>query len=190
MKSVDFRKKAWEQLRGFYWQLLVVGLLLAAIMGSTAAVIGIILTGPALVGVSRYRLIIIREARDDTNVLVSGFKDNVIDYIFTHILRSIFVFLWTLLLIIPGIIKSFSYAMTFYILADNPDLKPTEAIQQSQEMMRGNKWRLFKLYFSFIGWYILAALTFGVGYIFLDPYVQLSVANFYEDLKLNQTKLV
>ncbi|MDA3931506.1 MAG: DUF975 family protein, partial [Tenericutes bacterium] len=141
-------------------------------------------------GVNRYRLIIIREARDDSNILVSGFKGPIINYIITYILRSIFVFLWTLLLIIPGIIKSFSYAMTFYILADNPDLEPTEAIRQSQEMMSGNKWRLFKLYFSFIGWYILAALTFGIGYIFLEPYVQMSVANFYEDLKLNKTEIV
>jgi uncharacterized membrane protein len=73
--------------------------------------------------------------------------------------------------------------MTFYILADEPNLRPQEAIQRSREMMRGHKWRLFMLYLSFIGWYLLALLTFGIGYIFLEPYVQQSVANFYEDLK-------
>ncbi|MFP4478846.1 MAG: DUF975 family protein [Candidatus Izemoplasmatales bacterium] len=190
MKSVDFRKRAWDQLKGFYWQLLVVGLIVGAIMGSSVALVGILLTGPVLVGVNGYRLLIIREARDDTNILLSGFKGPVVNYIITYILRGIFIILWTLLLIIPGIIKCFSYAMTFYILADNPDLKPTQAIRQSQEMMKGNKWRLFKLYFSFIGWFILAILTLGIGYIFLEPYVQLSVANFYEDLHEKKTELI
>ncbi|QWC00081.1 DUF975 family protein [Mycoplasmatota bacterium] len=190
MVSKDFRKKAWEQLRTFYWNLLVVGLVLAAIMGSSAALVGLILSGPALIGVIAYRLNIIRTDTNDTDVLLAGFKGQIINYIIAFILRGLFIFLWTLLLVIPGIIKSFSYAMTFYILTDHPELEPTQAIKESQEMMRGHKWRLFKLYFSFIGWYILAALTFGVGFIFLEPYIQMSVANFYEDLKTRKVEII
>lgn len=183
MSSKDFREKAWSQLKLYYWNLFVVGLIVAAVLGSNAALLGLVLTGPLLVGVNRYRLNIVRFNNEDSGLLISGFKDNVIDLIITHILRAIFIFLWSLLLVIPGIIKSFSYSMTFYILADNPDLRPQEAIQRSRDMMRGHKWRLFELYLSFIGWYILALLTFGIGMFFLEPYIQQSVANFYEDLK-------
>jgi len=183
MNSKDFKEKAWEQLRTHYWSLFVIGIILAAIMASTPALIGLILTGPALVGVNRYRLFIVRHNQDDTNLLVSGFKGDVFNYIITHILRMVFIFLWTLLFIIPGIIKTFSYSMTFYILADHPELTPTQAIQKSREMMAGHKWRLFVLFLSFIGWYLLVILTLGLGMIFLEPYIQQSVANFYEDLK-------
>lgn len=183
MNSRDFREKAWSQLKPHYWSLFVVGLIITAVLGSNAALLGIVLTGPLLIGVNRYRLKIIRTDEEDSSLIVSAFSQNIIDYIITHILRVVFVFLWTLLLIIPGIIKSFSYSMTFYILADNPDLKPQEAIEKSQEMMYGHKWRLFMLYLSFIGWYFLALLTFGIGMLFLQPYIDQSVANFYEDLK-------
>jgi uncharacterized membrane protein len=183
MSSRDFREKAWSQLKLFYWNLFVVGLIVAAVLGSNAALLGLILTGPLMVGVNRYRLNIVRFNKEDSGLLISGFKDNIIDYIITHILRAVFIFLWSLLFIIPGIIKSFSYSMTFYILADNPDLRPQEAIERSREMMRGHKWRLFTLYLSFIGWFFLALLTFGIGMFFLEPYIQQSVANFYEDLK-------
>lgn len=183
MNNRDFKEKAWAQLKLFYWNLFVVALIVTAVLGSNAALVGILLTGPLMVGVNRYRLHIVRTNTADSNLIISGFKGNIIEYIITHILRGVFIFLWTLLFIIPGIIKTFSYAMTFYILADEPNLRPQEAIQRSREMMHGHKWRLFMLYLSFIGWYLLALLTFGIGYIFLEPYVQQSVANFYEDLK-------
>jgi uncharacterized membrane protein len=73
-----------------------------------------------------------------------------------RILRGIYIFLWTLLLIIPGIIATYSYSMAFYILEENPDMGVNEAINASKEMMRGNKWRLFCLQISFIGWAILS----------------------------------
>jgi len=183
MNSQDFKLKAKFNLKTYYWNLFVVGIILIAIMTSSAALVGLVLTGPAMVGVNQYRLHIARTNTEDTNLLVAGFKGKVINHIITFVLMSIFIFLWTLLLIIPGIIKTFSYSMTFFILADNPDLEPQEAIKRSREMMHGHKWRLFKLYLSFIGWYLLVLLTFGVGMIFLDPYINLSVTHFYEDLK-------
>lgn len=97
-------------------------------------------------------------------------------------LRSLYTFLWTLLFIIPGIIASYSYAMTGYILAEHPEMTASEAIESSKEMMAGNRWRLFCLQFSFIGWSILASLTFGIGYLWLNPYKEAAKAAFYREI--------
>lgn len=96
---------------------------------------------------------------------------------------SIKVVFWTCLLIVPGLIKSFAYAMTPYILDEHPDISAWKASSISSEMMRGHKFDLFYLYLSFIGWGILSMLTCGIGFIWLIPYMQLSVAAFYNDLK-------
>lgn len=101
----------------------------------------------------------------------------------TKILQFVYTYLWTLLLIIPGIIKSYSYAMTDYILLDHPELSNNEAIEASMAMMQGNKWRLFCLDFSFIGWALLSVLTLGIGFFWLAPYMYSAHAAFYEDLK-------
>ena len=98
-------------------------------------------------------------------------------------LMALFTFLWSLLFIIPGIIKMFSYAMTPYILEENPELSAGEAIDRSRAMMKGHKFDLFWLMLSFIGWGILGFLTLGIGYIWLSPYMTTSVASFYEDVK-------
>ena len=97
-------------------------------------------------------------------------------------LTGLFTFLWTLLFIIPGILAAYSYAMAPYILAENPDMTAREAITASKEMMRGNRWRLFCLGISFIGWAILAALTLGIGILWLRPYEEAAHAAFYRDL--------
>ena len=96
-------------------------------------------------------------------------------------LRGLYTFLWTLLFIIPGIIKSFSYAMTPFIMAENPDLTAKEAIKISMEKMDGHKGELFWLGLTFFGWSLLAALTGGIGYIFLNPYMNAAYAAFYRD---------
>ena len=92
------------------------------------------------------------------------------------------VFLWSLLFIIPGIIAAYSYAMVPYILAENPNLSPKEVLDLSKKMMKGNKWRFFCLEFSFIGWYLLCILTFGIGYVLLAPYPVAANACFYKDV--------
>lgn len=97
-------------------------------------------------------------------------------------LRSLFVLLWTLLFIIPGIMASYSYAMTGYILAEHPDMPASQAIGMSKEMMYGNRWRLFCLQFSFIGWSILCAFTCGIGNLWLIPYEQAATAAFYREI--------
>ena len=100
----------------------------------------------------------------------------------TRLLRALYTFLWSLLFIIPGIVAGFSYAMTEYILAENPELTPDEAIQASKSMMMGNRWRLFCLQFSFIGWDILATLAFGIGHLWLTPYKQAAYTAFYREV--------
>lgn len=92
------------------------------------------------------------------------------------------VLLWSLLLIIPGIVVSYSYAMVPYLLAENPNLTPAEALERSKQMMEGNRMRLFCLHLSFIGWDILATLTLGIGYLWLHPYKEAANAAFYRDL--------
>lgn len=101
----------------------------------------------------------------------------------TTLLYYVYVFLWSLLLLIPGCIKSYSYAMTPYILKDNPEMKNNAAIEESMRMMDGHKLELFLLDLSFIGWAILSILTCCIGFLWLVPYMNMAHVNFYEDLK-------
>jgi uncharacterized membrane protein len=114
--------------------------------------------------------------------LFEGYKD--FKRIFsTMFLFYLYSFLWSLLFIIPGIIKSLSYAMTPYILLDNPNISGDQAIEKSMKMMDGHKADLFVLYLSFIGWAILSVLTCNIGFIFLVPYMLMSTAMFYKNIK-------
>jgi len=98
-------------------------------------------------------------------------------------LMRLFIFLWSLLFLIPGIIKSFSYAMTLYILEENPELSANEAIDRSRAMMKGHKFDYFWLLLSFIGWAFLSIFTLGIGLLWLMPYMQTASGAFYEDVK-------
>ena len=98
-------------------------------------------------------------------------------------LMGLFISLWSLLFLIPGIVKAFSYSMTPFILEERPELSANEAIDHSRAMMRGHKFDLFWLLLSFIGWGFLCLFTFGIGYLWLVPYVNTSVSAFYEDVK-------
>lgn len=100
----------------------------------------------------------------------------------TRFLKALYTFLWTLLLIIPGIIANYSYAMTGFILAEHPEMTAGEAIEKSKEMMDGNRFRLFCLHLSFIGWSILCSFTFGIGNLWLRPYRQAATAAFYREI--------
>ncbi|MCP8967902.1 DUF975 family protein [Ectobacillus ponti] len=95
------------------------------------------------------------------------------------LLPSIYTMLWSLLLIIPGIVKSFSYAMTYFILLDHPDYTVNQAITESRRLMDGRKKDLFVLYLSFIGWFLLGAVTFGLAFLWIVPYMTTAAAHFY-----------
>ena len=97
-------------------------------------------------------------------------------------LRTLYTVLWTMLFVIPGIVKSLSYAMTPFILNDHPEMTASEAIKASQKLMDGHKMDLFILGLTFIGWEILACLTMGIGFLFLNPYMNAAYAAFYRNI--------
>ena len=148
-------------------------------------IIGLLLVGgPLLVGlVNSFKVLF---TSGDSNLVSNEFKigfGNWLHNFWGYLLKNIFIFLWSLLLYIPGIIKSLSYAMTNYILVDNPELSANQAINLSKDMMYGHKFDLFYLYLSFAGWFLLCILTLGLGYLWFYPYVQSAQASFYQDVK-------
>ena len=101
-------------------------------------------------------------------------------------LRALYTCLWSLLLVIPGIVKGLSYAMTPFILEEHPEMTASEAIKASQKLMDGHKMDLFILGLTFIGWQILACLTMGIGFLFLNPYMNAAYAAFYRSISGRQ----
>jgi uncharacterized membrane protein len=140
-----------------------------------------VISGPMNLGLSFFFLNLIRNKPVEMEQLFSGFKDFI--RVFTaYLLMVIFVALWMLLLVIPGIVAALSYSMIFYLLADNPDLSAMDAIRKSKELMKGHKGELFMLLLSFTGWFLLSLLTLGIGLLWLAPYVNTSMALFYQRL--------
>ena len=154
-------------------------IIISAIIG---ALFSIFVTNAINVGVSNY-FIKNTDSKPSFADAFSGFKVRYRRNIGTLLLMGIKIVLWTCLFIIPGIIKSYEYAIIPYILADDAEISSKDAFKKAKEMMKGNKWRLFKLEFSFIGWYILCVLTLGLGTFFLIPYVDAATAEFYTELK-------
>lgn len=102
------------------------------------------------------------------------------------IVQFIFIALWTLLLIIPGIIKSFSYLLTYYILRDEPSIGILEAITRSRQLMDGHKMEAFLLFLSFIGWALLVIVTLGLAVLWVGPYFSVTLAKFYDRIRGEQ----
>ena len=127
-------------------------------------------------------LALARNENVDYGMLFDGFKDYLRIFL-TLLLVQIYTILWMLLLIIPGLVKCYSYSMTSFILKDNPEMKYDAAINESMRMMQGHKMKLFLLDLSVIGWFFLCILTLGIGFLFLQPYMSTAHAHFYEDLK-------
>ncbi|MCS4477280.1 DUF975 family protein [Clostridium botulinum] len=128
------------------------------------------------------RKFFIKAAEGETNMGYLGYcfkEGSYFGVLVTMLLRSIYTFLWTLLLVIPGIIKGYAYSMVPYILADNPSIGAERAIQLSNRMTDGEKWDMFVLDLSFLGWYILGMLALGIGVIFVNPYVDSTKAELY-----------
>ncbi|WP_141433799.1 DUF975 family protein [Bacillus sp. 03113] len=143
---------------------------------------------PFSISVSWFFLSLSRLEKPQIGDTFAIYKDGKtsIKVIGTSILAGIFTFLWTLLLIIPGIIKSISYSQAYFLLKDHPEYKVLEAISESKKRMKGYKWKYFLMNLSFIGWGILALLTLGIGFLWLVPYVSASLATFYNELIANR----
>jgi uncharacterized membrane protein len=141
-----------------------------------------VIAGPLAVGINVFFLSLVRGNDPDFAMMFDGFKCFV-PALLTNLLMALYILLWALLLIIPGIIASYAYAMAFYIVADEPTIGPGEALRRSKEMMQGNKFKLFCLYLHFFGWAMLCILTLGIGFLWLAPYMSASMARFYEDVR-------
>lgn len=143
----------------------------------------VFLLNPLIVGCRRFFM---KNSTMDSQAKELGycFDTKYLSSVKTMFLKDLFTFLWTLLLIIPGIIKSYEYRMIPYILADHSDITTEDAFALSKKMMDGNKMNAFILDLSFIGWHILNAITFGIlGIFYLMPYIYQTDAELYHALK-------
>lgn len=152
-----------------------------SLMGMIIAILLFCLGSIIRIGYQKFNLDIVDSTPLNIGTLFSYFK-HWKNAILTNLLQAVYIFLWSLLCIIPGIIAQYNYAMTPYILAENPELSPNEALQRSKEMMHGHRMELFLLNLSFIGWTILAVLTCGIGFIWLVPYINATNAEFYREI--------
>lgn len=185
MYAKDYRKLAWSKLTGNWGVAIVVFLLYTVIISiSTSVGVGpLLLSGLMGVGLFGVYLDIVRGKQAKIEGMFDGFREGIVNNLLAGILITIFTALWTLLFFIPGIVKSYSYSMTYFILKDNPEMSANDAITESRKMMNGNKWRLFCLDFSYIGWFLLCLLTAGLLSFLVQPYMYAAHAAFYESLK-------
>lgn len=161
---------------------LLVGTALYIVLASLAIAALLLLVGSVVsVGYAKFNLDLVDHNEVELGHLFQYFP-HWKNAVCTALLKGIYVFLWSLLLFIPGIIASYSYAMTEYILAEHPELTASEALALSKDMMEGNKWRLFCLHMSFIGWSFLCLFTFGIGNLWLTPYKNAAETTFYREI--------
>jgi uncharacterized membrane protein len=149
-------------------------------------VANLIITGPLLLGMTAFYLTLSRRQEANLSQLFDGFQ-RFVDALVTYLLMALFIFLWSLLLIVPGIMAALSYALTFFLMVENPGLKGKEALQKSKALMNGHRGKLFCLFLRFLGWIILGALTFGIAFLWIIPYMQTAMARFYDDVRANSS---
>ena len=152
-------------------------------LGILGLVLSVLVFNPLLVGCYRFFL---QNSRGDGDLkhLGAGFKDNWGNVILVMFLKNLFTVLWTLLFIVPGIVKAYAYRLVPYILEERPELTGTQAITLSRQMMKGHKWDAFVLDLSFLGWILLSALTAGIlGVFYVLPYINATDAELYEAVR-------
>jgi uncharacterized membrane protein len=182
--------QAREALKG-KWRLAIGGFLLYGIIATISgalpgigSIISLIVTGPLALGLAIFSLEISRSQEAKVAQIFAGFN-HFVKALEAYILMVLFILLWSLLLIIPGIIAALSYSLVFYIIADDTSIHPLDALKKSKKMMYGYKWKYFCLGLRFIGWILLCILTLGIGFLWLAPYMQVTMAKFYDDVKNN-----
>lgn len=193
MSRFEIKEKAKDALGrnifGPVWlTALLVFVLNGAIVGAAGSLVpavgALLITGPLSYGLG---VICLRLARGGYKIEIEdmflGFKNDFACTFLINFMGSIFVILWSLLFVIPGIIKAYAYSMAYFIKADNPEYDWKMCLKASERLMSGHKWDLFILHLSFIGWQILGSLCFGIGAFWVQPYMQVSNAVFYESVK-------
>ena len=160
---------------------------LASMLGSIpmiGSIAVLVVSGPLAYGVAYCFL---KQTRDGQPMNIGdvfkGFTDDFTGTFLIGLMTSIFTALWSLLFVIPGIVKSYSYSMAYYIKADHPEYNWKQCIAASQQMMNGHKMDLFVQHLSFIGWEIVGSLCLGIGVLWVTPYMTAANAQFYESLK-------
>lgn len=162
---------------------LIVFIMMFVVLMAVVILLDVFIFNPLEVGCKKYYL---RNLNEPAQVGNTGyaFDNNYKNITKTMFFRDLFTVLWTLLFIIPGIVKSYEYQMIPYLLADNPQMTKEQAFEESKRMMQGQKWKAFVLDLSFIGWNILSALTLGIlGIFYVQPYMDATHAALYEALR-------
>ena len=152
----------------------------------------IILSGPVALSTTLiFYKVAIKNKTPEIEDLMYGFSDdNFLRGMVGYLLYSIFTFLWSPLLIVPGIIKAISYSQMYYIMIDHPEMDASAAIKKSMQLMEGHKWEYFVLELSFIPWYLLVGLTFGLMYIWVGPYVATTKAAYYREISSVKSQVI
>ena len=177
----ELKAVAKSQIRGNIGIIFVCALLAGLIIGISSVVAW--LTAPAfLISFIMIFLNLSNGVRPEISHIFGGFS-LMFKALWLNILMGFFVFLWSMLLVVPGIMKSFAYMMAPYILAENPNMTAREALNESKRITQGHKMDLFVLELSFIGWGLLCVITAGIAAIYVIPYMQATLANAYKALK-------
>lgn len=193
-ENVVLMRMAKESLKGqwglaigtFIVYFLVIGAVQSpSIFYPPSGLLSLLIAGPMAVGVSIFALALSRNQSPNLGQIFGGFY-NFGNTLGAYLLMLLFTILWMLLLIVPGIIAALSYSMTFFLLAEDTTLSPMQAIDKSKAMMDGYKAKLFRLFLRFFGWSLLCMLTLGIGFFWLIPWIQITMAKFYDDIKANQ----
>ncbi len=186
MNNEEIRREARDLLTNRWGTLAIVWLVLWAIMAITQSIsfglAPLLIGGPFALAVCTIFLKVSRREDFLVEELFDGFKSFSRSLV-AYLLIALYVFLWSLLLIVPGIIAAIGYAMTFFIMAEDPKIEAEQALKLSQQMMYGHKTEYFMLMLSFIGWFLLACLTFGIGFFFLQSYTTMASLIFYQRIK-------
>jgi len=184
MTSKDYRRRAEEKINPFITNAVIIYLIFFVIMSAVSGTFigALILSGPLSLGLIKFIKATYNKEKADLGILFKGFE-NFVQAMVLWLLKSVFVFLWSLLLFVPGVIKAFAYSMSMYILEEDPTMDPMLVLKKSADMMKGHKWALFCLYFSYIGWIILSILTFGILFLWVKPKMDMAHYEFYLDLK-------
>ncbi len=179
---------ALESLEGKWWLSVLFSLIFVVFTAVGRSIpmvgwlVGLLIGGPLYYSATSFFIGISRGKEEKIEKIFEGFKHFTRTFL-AYFFILLFTFLWSLLLIVPGIIAAISYAMTFYIMVDDQEISAMDAIDKSKEMMQGYKWKFFCLGLRFIGWALLAILTLGIGFFWLIPYMKVTAAKFYDDIK-------
>ncbi len=188
MKNSAYYRSVARELMADRWTIYGIGAILVALISVAASMLlgtiaTFLITGAFSLSFSLMALAFIKGQDIELGNIFDGFK-NFVNATVLYLHQAVVVFLWSLLLVVPGIVKSLSYYMVFYILAENPEMSSKEAMEESKSLMEGHRWEFFKLELSFIGWGLLSVLTLGILMIWVAPYMNIATAVFYTDLKM------